>query len=82
MAPGSRSPASVDAVQLFTSGTNPGGYTLTSIDLEFYTGIWRPRTPPAVKLHEVTVTRYFRHSGDSGGHADHFIDGIYTVQWK
>ena len=44
-----------DAVQVFTSGTNPGGYTLTSIDLglDAYAG---GTTLPAVKVHNVTVT--------------------------
>ena len=44
-----------DAVQVFTTGTNAGGYTLTSIELELLlhgNGL----TPPAVTLHNVTVT--------------------------
>ena len=46
---------SKDAVQLFTTGTNAGGYTLNSIVLElYYNG--SGGTPPAVTLHNVTVT--------------------------
>ena len=44
-----------DAVQVFTSGTNPGGYTLTSIDLGLDARAGAT-TPPAVKVHNVTVT--------------------------
>ena len=44
-----------DAVQLFTTGTNAGGYTLNSIVLELYLD-GDGFTPPAVTLHNVTVT--------------------------
>ena len=50
---------SVDGVQLFTTGTNAGGYTLTSIELELYRGGGLGTAGirmPAVKLHAVTVT--------------------------
>ena len=50
---------SVDAVQLFTTGTNAGGYTLTSIELSLYRGGGLGTAGirmPAVKLHAVTVT--------------------------
>ena len=43
-----------DGLQLFTTGTNAAGYTLTSITFEFYpTG--QPSPVPTVKLHNVTV---------------------------
>ena len=47
---------SKDGVQLFTTGTNAGGYTLTSIELELYTGHGTDHASPTVKLHNVTVS--------------------------
>ena len=43
-----------DALQLFTTGTNAAGYTLTSITFEFYP-LSQPSPVPTVKLHNVTV---------------------------
>ena len=43
-----------DAVQMFTTGTNAGGYTLTSIDLDIYVAA-RFENHPTVALHSVTV---------------------------
>ena len=48
---------SKDAVQLFTTGTNAGGYTLTSIEFSFYSTRTSTNTfVPTVKLHNVTVS--------------------------
>ena len=47
---------SKDAVQLFTTGTNPGGYTLTGIGLNLHRAGGVDVAPAAVKVHEVTVT--------------------------
>ena len=46
---------SKDGVQLFTTGTNPGGYTLTGIDIHVHRGAGSQQVP-AVKVHAVTVT--------------------------
>ena len=46
---------SEDAVQLFTTGTNAAGYTLTSIALGLYNSADRSNTAPTVKVHNVTV---------------------------
>ena len=43
-----------DALQLFTTGTNSGGYTLTSITLELYPTMTSTAVP-TVKLYNVTV---------------------------
>ena len=45
-----------DAVQLFTTGTNAAGYTLTSIALGLHNTSNNSHTAPTVKVHNVTVT--------------------------
>ena len=55
---GASTSSSKDGVQVFTTGTSAGGYTLTSILLKLYhRGLaTADNVPPAATLHNVTVT--------------------------